>query len=734
MQLNRAPVFKDVVLVGGGHAHALLILKWAMQPIPGVRLTLVSPDPHTPYSGMLPGLIAGHYNFDEMHIDLVRLCHAANVRFLCASMTGLDPANKHLSLAGRPALDFDVLSINTGSTPNQKIPGVTEFTIPVKPISGFWKHWLSLREQIATEKKLGIAVVGGGAGSVEAVLAMAWACRNSGEGDACFQLVTSAESILPGYPRKVRRAAETACRQLGIELLTQRCVTAVQQDSLVFAEGESLLFDKVFWCIDAGAPDWTVQSGLDCTDEGFIRVNACLQSVSHELIFAAGDIAHMTASPRPKAGVYAVRQAPYLYDNICALLLEKPLTPFRPQDKFLSLLSLGSKTATGNRGWLSGTGEWLWRWKDHIDRKFMGRFEALYTRTTMGSGGDISENLVPKEERKEVLDQQMRCGGCGSKVGATILESVLTEDAETWQPEDASILAWPEKELIQSVDQIKAPFDDPWQFGRIAVLHALNDIWAMNAIPHSILVAVTLPFAGRTPQKREFSQVMSGIRSACDETGVTLLGGHTSEGAELSIAVTANGLPGTQLLKKTGGSKGDLLMLSKPLGTGIALAGHMQGYTTGRDMQRVLSEMAHSNQQAWQALEKADVSACTDVSGFGLLGHLSEMLTESGLSIDLDMDRLPLLAGVETLISRGVRSSLHLQNEKNSRKFIDLPGIHRLEQHDLWAVLLDPQTSGGLLAAVKKGAELSLEEAGFHQIGCIVQAETQSAGKNLRFL
>jgi len=733
VQLNRAPVFKDVVLVGGGHAHALLVLKWAMQPIPGVRLTLISPDPHTPYSGMLPGLIAGHYGFDEIHIDLVRLCRAANVRFLCASMTGLDPENKRLSLAGRPALDFDVLSINTGSTPNQNIPGVAEFAVPIKPISGFWQHWLTLREQISKEKKLSIAVVGGGAGSVEAVLAMAWACRNSGEDKASFQLVTRADNILPGYPKNVRRAAENACRQLGIELLTRRCVTTVHQNSLLFAEGESLSCDKVFWCIDAGAPYWTVQSGLGCTDEGFIRVNACLQSESHEMIFAAGDIAHMTATPRPKAGVYAVRQAPYLYDNICALLLEKPLTPFRPQDKFLSLLSLGGKSATGSRGWLSGTGEWLWRLKDHIDRKFMGRFEALYTSTAMGSEGNIPEHIVPMAEREEILDQGMRCGGCGSKVGAIILENVLAEGVRAWQPEDASILAWPEKELIQSVDQIKAPFDDPWLFGRIAVLHALNDIWAMNAIPHSILVAVTLPFAGRTTQEREFSQVMSGIKLACEENGVSLLGGHTSEGQELSIAVTANGLPGTYLFNKTGGNKGDLLMLSKPLGTGIVLAGHMQGYTAGRNMKRVLAQMAQSNQHAWRALAKADVSACTDVSGFGLLGHLAEMLAESGLSIELDMSRLPLLDGVEALIAEGVRSSLHSQNEENYIKFNSLLGINHLEQHALWPVLLDPQTSGGLLAAVKKGSELPLEEAGFHQIGCIVQAETQSAAENSKF-
>lgn len=380
MQSNNIPVHKEIVLVGGGHAHALLIRQWGMQPLPGVRLTLVSPAPNTPYSGMLPGLIAGHYSFEELHIDLVKLCHWARMRFICSEVTGLDPASQQVTLKDQPALAYDVLSINTGSTPDDSVPGVAEHAIPIKPIAGFWQRWQQLREQLErTDEQLRITVVGGGAGSVEAILAMAWSCRNnrSIHQAPVFQLVSQGAEILSGYPRQVRRAAEQACQELDIHIETSFSVIQVTKDRLISAEDKHLACDQVIWCAQAGAPDWPTESGLACTEDGFVEVNEFLQSSSHDSIFAAGDVAHMIKSPRPKAGVYAVRQAPVLFNNLCNYSMLKPLLPYRPQDKFLSLLTLGGKVATGNRGSLSISGKWVWRWKDRIDRKFMGRFQSL---------------------------------------------------------------------------------------------------------------------------------------------------------------------------------------------------------------------------------------------------------------------------------------------------------------------------------------------------------------------
>src|SRR5690606_38570671 len=168
--MRQAPVFKDLVLVGGGHAHALLLRMWAMKPLPGVRVTLVSPAPLSPYSGMLPGYVAGHYSFEDIHVDLVRLCRRAGARLLLTSAVGLDAGRRRLLLDGRPPLDYDILSLDIGATPVASVPGVAAHAVPIKPIAGFERHWRSTREALSAEghgPARRLVVVGGGAGSVE---------------------------------------------------------------------------------------------------------------------------------------------------------------------------------------------------------------------------------------------------------------------------------------------------------------------------------------------------------------------------------------------------------------------------------------------------------------------------------------------------------------------------------------------------------------------------------------
>ena len=722
MRSNNTPVFKDIVLAGGGHAHSLLIRQWGMHPLPGVRLTLVSSESMTPYSGMLPGLIAGHYSFEDIHIDLVRLCQWANVRFVMSVVTGIDPENKQLFLKGRPALGFEALSINTGSTPDHEFPGVEECVIPVKPIAGFWQRWLTLIGKLEqSEQTHNITVVGGGASSVEAVLAMAWACRkNPGLKELSkFHLVFQNETILPDYPKRVIKAATNACQQLGIQLHSKFKVSEVSHKKLTGEQGRVLETDYVFWCVQASAPDWPTESGLVCNEDGFIEVNEFLQSVSHPCIFAAGDIAHMSKNPRPKAGVYAVRQAPYLIENINHFLLNTDMKAYVPQDGFLSLLALGEKKATGNRGIATFSGQWIWRWKDSIDRKFMRRFKQLPNNSTMDEKQEIPHAYIPEAEKSEKLDPSVRCGGCGAKVGGQVLSEVLTKRNKDWQPEDSSIINWPESALVQTVDLLKAPFDDPWLMGRIAVFHALNDLLAMNAIPHSIQVVLTLPFAGRKIQARELELLMAGIESACGEENVDVIGGHTSEGNDLIVCITANGKLGKVGFTKQGANKGDLLAINKPLGTGIILAGHMGGQTKGHDLVKTLEIMNTSNSAIRPLLEQVGVKSCTDISGFGLLGHLSEMMINSKLSAALFMDKIPLQEGVEELVRTGVTSTLNPQNEVLLK---DSDWAQQYHDSPLFPVLLDPQTSGGLLAMVPGSGRSKIEDVGFCIIGEIIDS------------
>lgn len=716
--MDSTPVFKDIILVGGGHAHALVIKQWGMNPLPGVRLTLISPQAQTPYSGMLPGLIAGHYSVDQIHIDLAKICQWAGVRFIRASVSDINPEQQSLVLAKHPNLYYDLLSVDIGSTPNHSIPGVKDYASPIKPISGFYQHWKNTLKNLRKSKgKTYIAVVGGGAGSVETILAMAWAVKNDAliKDEVEFKLVYRGASILSSYSSSVIKKVEKACAKLNVCLQSHFSVKTVTESLLLAEDGKQLEFNELFWCTQASAPHWLAKTGIACDDEGFIKVNEYLQSVNYPTVFAAGDIAYMEANPRPKAGVYAVRQAPFLFRNLSRKLLNKRLQAYKPQDKFLGLLSLGDKTAVGTRApYPAFSGAWVWRWKDRIDQKFMNVFQGLNDQAMTLKENIVDQRLIPLAEHGEKLQAKERCGGCGAKIGAGILSTVLTELMGSYEPEDATTIPWVDETLIQTIDHIKAPFDDPYLFGRIAVFHALSDLFAMNAKAHSIHISVTLPFAGRDIQTRELRLLLQGVLSACDELKVELLGGHSSEGSELSLAISANGQAGETRFKKQRLRAGDLLVLSKPLGTGLILAGQMQLKTNGKDLAVALDSMNQSNQAMALTLSRLGVQCCTDVTGFGLLGHLSEMLQGEKLQVELYMNQLSCLPGALALAKEGVRSSLHLQNELNlSNAALWL----YLKESAYWPVLLDPQTSGGLLAAIRPEQEQAAREAGLSIIG-----------------
>src|SRR4051812_33715172 len=166
--MQAVPFLKDLVLVGGGHAHVHVLKSFGMKPMPGVRLTLIGRDIETPYSGMIPGFVAGTYSFDECHIDLARLAAWTGARLIHAEATGLDVANRQVLLKGRPSVSYDLLSIDVGSSPSVKaIPGAAKHATSVKPIAELGHRWLAFLERMKKWRgPLRIAVIGGGAGGV----------------------------------------------------------------------------------------------------------------------------------------------------------------------------------------------------------------------------------------------------------------------------------------------------------------------------------------------------------------------------------------------------------------------------------------------------------------------------------------------------------------------------------------------------------------------------------------
>ena len=697
--MNEAPIFKDLVLVGGGHSHALVLRKWAMNPLPGVRITLISPQAMTPYSGMLPGLIAGYYSFAETHIDLVKLSLWANIRFIQDSVTAIDAETNTLKLESRPAIEFDVVSIDIGSTPNQQIEGSAKFTIPVKPISGFYQRWNHILKQVQQNKTKSLSVVGGGAGSVEVIMTMAFRLKEFSS-SLQYHLVTSSDDILPTYNQSVIKRVKQQFQKYQIDIHTSSRVEKLEQGVIYCKNSDPIFTDEVIWCTQASGSSWLQQSQLECDDAGFMEVRQTLQSLNYDHIFAAGDIANMVANPRPKAGVYAVRQAEILFDNLRAFLLNQTLADYKPQDGFLSLLALGDKQATGSKSIFSFSGDWVWRWKNSIDVKFMDQFHQLPV-LSMPSGSIINPQLIDDEDKSEQNDPLKRCAGCGAKVGAGILQQVLNEVmGETYyQPQDAIKISNQTEIIYQSVDALKTPIQDPWLFGKIAVNHALSDLYAMNLKPESVQVIITLPYASQKIQKRQLKTLMQGIITQLDTLKCRFLGGHTSEASELSVGIVVNGVQQQRnnIFHKHGLKPGDKLVLSKPLGTGVILAAAMQAECDGDIFNQAMISMLQPNDQAAMMLSQLNVKACTDVTGFGLLGHLNELCLASNYAVSLNLNAIPILPGVEALAEKNIKSSLYSQNRK---VFEMMEWPYSITQQVRFNLLFDPQTSGGLLAGI----------------------------------
>ena len=371
------------MLLGGGHAHVTVLKRFGMEPLPGVRVTLVSRVVHTPYSGMLPGLIAGHYSRDEAHIDLQPLARFAQARTVFDEAIGLDLANRQVRFRNRPPISYDVLSIDIGSTPNLQVAGAAEHTVPVKPIDRLLDRWSTLITRLsAGDASKRIAVVGGGAGGVELLLAVQYSMHGllarEGRSDAHLEYHLFTEGhLLPTYNASVRRRFERILAERRVRVHCGSAVVNVAAGVLRTADGRAHEIDETLWTTQAAAAAWLADSGLAVDDQGFVLVSRTLQSMSHAEVFAAGDIAAMVRDPRPKSGVFAVRQGPPLARNLRRALLNEPLEHYRPQRQFLSLISTGDQYAIASRGPIAFEGAWVWRWKDWIDRRFMRSYKDL---------------------------------------------------------------------------------------------------------------------------------------------------------------------------------------------------------------------------------------------------------------------------------------------------------------------------------------------------------------------
>ena len=727
-----------------------------MKPVPGVRVTLISRGVDTPYSGMLPGLIAGHYSHEDAHIDLHRLTRFAGAVGVFDEVVGLDLAGRAVHCRSRPPIRFDLLSINIGSTPNASVQGAADHAIPVKPIDRFLRHWDALRGRLlADDEPRRVAVVGGGAGGVELLLSVQFRMRTLLEAEGRdpsridYHLFTSTASILPSLNVRARRMVERLLRARSVRMHTSSPIAEVRERCVFTAAGESYEADEILWTTEARAASWLAASGLAADEAGFVRVSEALQSTSHAGVFAAGDAASMAGYALEKSGVYAVRQGRVLAVNLQRAVRGESLHPFRPQRRFLSLISTGDRRAVASRGRFALEGDYVWRCKDAIDRRFMRRYNELpEMRSRVGTRGapDAGRRVHPpahrpmREEaaaaagrmlRIRRAEDDMRCGGCGAKVGFDVLTRALARVQALRRadvlvgldaPDDAAVVLVPEcKAMVHSVDFFRSIVDDPYVFGRIAANHALGDLYAMGAEPQTALAIVTVPHGPEQSVEDTLMQLLAGSIEVLREAGAALAGGHTSEGAELALGFAVNGLVDRdRIMRKDGLQPGDCLVLTKPIGTGTLFAADMRHRARGRWIAAAVASMTQSNREASRSLLRQGVTACTDVTGFGLLGHLVEMLKASQVDAELDLRAVPLLDGAEATVAAGFVSSLHPDNLRLRRAIVnpdDAGGMPR------GALIFDPQTAGGLLAGVPAAAVEScladLRAAGYGQAAVI---------------
>jgi selenide, water dikinase len=715
----------DVVLVGGGHANIQVLRAWAMRPEPGVRPTVVLDHPVAVYSGMVPGFVGGQYRREDLEIDVRPLALRAGARCINAAAVGLDPKEHAILLDNRPPLRYDTAVFDVGSTvAGLDTPGVREHALPTRPIGRFVGKVDALIARARERGRCRLVIVGAGAGGVELAFTFRARLEREGVREASVLLLEAGPRVLPGYPAGVARRVEANARRRGIEIRLGAPVVSVSASEVRLAGGEALRCDAVVWVAGAASLDLFKDAGVATDERGFVRVRRTLQLLEHEDVFAVGDCASLEGAPDlAKAGVYAVREGPVLVANLRARLMGHPLETYHPQRDFLSLLNLGDGRAIGSKWGMSFEGEWVFRLKDWIDRRFVRRFQVL-----ADDGA-----LAPEFARMPAMgNPDMVCGGCAAKVGESTLTRALERLGAASDPsvvlglgvpDDVAAVATERGEiLVSSVDGFRAFTDDPYLVGRVAAVNAASDLWAKGVTPRWALASVEVPEPDPARAEEQLFQVLAGARATLDPEGVTLVGGHTTSGADLHVgfAIFGTAASADALLRKGGVSPGERLILTKPLGTGVLFYADMRGWARGEWMLAAEASMIRTNSAAGRVARELRATACTDISGFGLAGHLGEVLRASKCAAIVDLEALPLLPGAAELLARGHRSTFHPENAKARR------GLRVTEaalRHPALDILFDPQTSGGLLFAVPaervEAALAALHAAGDRQAAVI---------------
>jgi len=570
---------------------------------------------------------------------------------------------------------------------------------------------------------LQVAVVGGGAAGVELAFTLQARLRRARLPSA-FTLYT-ASGILVGEHPRVSARVRLELERRGIELALERALGA-EKGALLLASGRRPA-DLILWATGAAPLDFDAEERLPRSPDGFIAVEPTLQVQGFANLFAAGDCAGIVHHPWVrKAGVYAVRQGPYLDANLRAQLCESEVSAYPPQRDVLALLNLGDRSALGAKWGLTATGYAVWRIKHRIDRHFVRRHQVLRADGAPARGfpsAAPAESAAPPGSEAPPHQE-----GEGVPLSVLDLEQALSRLEPTLHPELGTAGPWPPEDaaaLMQLLDEFPAFTDDPWLAGRVAALHAASPLLARSGVPRRALALAAVPDGGRGGAADSLYQVFAGVSASLKTLNVSLVGGRAVRGRALRVGVLLSEDPNDSAPPHAAVLvAGDVLVLSKPLGTGVLLAADRQGLARGPWIQAALASMLRSNAAAARVAREHASRVCATVGAAGLAARLAELLAASGVSAELEAAALPVLAGSLALLRRGLRCPEHAHNARSTdavRVAEALRGDPRVE------LLFDAQTSGGLVFAVAApraaAAVAALRAAGdghARAIGCSV--------------
>lgn len=364
---------RHIVFVGGGHAHLYSLKRLAALMSRGARITVVAPSEWHYYSGMAPGILAGTYTPEQARFNVKAMAEKAGARFVQASVTGISPVDRTLTLSNGNTIEYDAVSFNVGSTVPAVIPGSeSPHLFPVKPI----ERVIILRQRIidlCSDGRANILVIGGGAAGVELAGNVRLLVNRVG-GSADIKLLTADNEILPDLPDRARKIAVHSLTNRGIEIISDSTVAGFGGDKASLANGREITFDVAVLAVGI-KPVSPFAPGVQTAADGSMLVNEYLQSTAYDNIYGGGDCITFSPGPLKRVGVFAVRQAPVIFANLSSWLAGNTPKPFRPQKKYVSILNLGDGTGLLVRENRVAHGAWAWIYKEFLDKSFAAKYQ-----------------------------------------------------------------------------------------------------------------------------------------------------------------------------------------------------------------------------------------------------------------------------------------------------------------------------------------------------------------------